>query len=203
MSARKPGPRKVIVGTSMHNMFHPYPGLEERLEELASLVNRMAAEARGRFGAPLDVAALPEMAVTGGSVGSAADISVPLQGRVLDVMGAKAREHDCHVVVPMHLAEGREGPYSNAAVLLDRGGRVAGIYRKVFAVVDRGQAVAEAGVTPGKKFPVFDCDFGALGIQICYDMEFDRGWRELARQGAELIAWPTQSPQTSQPAGPT
>ena len=28
----------------------------------------------------------------------------------------------------------------------------------------------------------------------------DRGWRELAAKGAELIAWPTQSPQTSQPA---
>ena len=31
-------------------------------------------------------------------------------------------------------------------------------------------------------------------------MEFDDGWAELARRGAELVAWPTQSPQTSQPA---
>jgi hypothetical protein len=31
-------------------------------------------------------------------------------------------------------------------------------------------------------------------------MEFDYGWGELARQGAELVAWPSQSPQTSQPA---
>ena len=52
----------------------------------------------------------------------------------------------------------------------------------------------------GQDVPVFDCDFGKLGIQICYDMEFDYGWNELARKGAELIAWPTQSPQTSQPA---
>ena len=54
--------------------------------------------------------------------------------------------------------------------------------------------------TAGRTQPVFECDFGRLGIQICYDMEFDDGWAELARQGAELIAWPTQSPQTSQPA---
>ena len=47
---------------------------------------------------------------------------------------------------------------------------------------------------------MFDCDFGKLGIQICYDMEFDYGWNELPRKGAELMAWPTQSPQTSQPA---
>ena len=30
--------------------------------------------------------------------------------------------------------------------------------------------------------------------------KFDRGWSELARQGCELVAWPTQSPQTVQPA---
>jgi predicted amidohydrolase len=30
--------------------------------------------------------------------------------------------------------------------------------------------------------PVFDRDFGKLGIQICYDMEFADGWTELARQ---------------------
>jgi len=37
--------------------------------------------------------------------------------------------------------------------------------------------------------------FGRVGIQICYDMEFDRGWDELSRQGCDLVAWPTQSPQ--------
>jgi hypothetical protein len=58
----------------------------------------------------------------------------------------------------------------------------------------------EGGATPGDALPVFNCDFGKLGIQICYDMEFDDGWAELGRRGAELIAWPTQSPQTSQPA---
>jgi len=58
----------------------------------------------------------------------------------------------------------------------------------------------EHGSTPGKEEPVFECDFGKLGIQICYDMDFDYGWSELARKGAELVVWPTQSPQTSQPA---
>jgi hypothetical protein len=64
--------------------------------------------------------------------------------------------------------------------------------------LERG--VMEGGCTLGDKMPVFDCDFGKLGIQICYDIEFNDGWEELARQGAELVVWPTQSPQTSQPA---
>ena len=53
---------------------------------------------------------------------------------------------------------------------------------------------------PGREFPVFDCDFGKLGIQICWDIQFDDGWDALAERGAELVAWPTASPATAQPA---
>src|SRR5215813_10867709 len=109
MSEKKPGPRKVIVGTAMHNMFRPYPGLQVRLAELARLIDRMAEEAAARFsGARLDIAALPEMAVNGGREGSAAEVAYPLEGPVLDVMGAKAREHRCHIVVPLYLLDDQE-----------------------------------------------------------------------------------------------
>src|SRR5262245_9420281 len=136
MHGRQLGPRKVIVGTAMHNMFRPYPGLEERLAELAGLVDRMAEESAIRYaGARLDIAALPEMAVNGGREGAMAEVAYPLEGAVLDVMAAKAREHQCYVVVPLYLVDGPEkGLYSNAAALLDREGKVAGIYRKVFVV---------------------------------------------------------------------
>jgi hypothetical protein len=83
---------------------------------------------------------------------------------------------------------------------VDRKGEVAGTYRKVHLVVAGDGRTMEGGSSPGRELPVFDCDFGKLAIQICYDMEFDRGWQELARKGAELIAWPTQSPQTAHPA---
>lgn len=202
MRNAKTGPRKVIVGTAMHNMFRPYPGLRARLAELAGLVDRMAEEAAARYpGARLDIAALPEMAVNGGREGTAAEVAYPLEGPVLDVMGAKAREHGCYIVTPLYLVDSREeGLYSNAAVLLDRMGRVAGIYRKVFAVVDQETETAEGGVVPGSDFPVFDCDFGRVGIQICYDMAFDEGWEALARKGAELIVWPSQWPGQIHPA---
>jgi len=35
-----------------------------------------------------------------------------------------------------------------------------------------------------------------LGIQICFDMNFESGWKSLADAGAELVAWPTESPQS-------
>jgi hypothetical protein len=75
-----------------------------------------------------------------------------------------------------------------------------GIYRKVHPVAANGARVLEDGVAPGQEFPVFECDFGRLGIQICFDVEFDDGWETLARKGAEIVVWPSQSPQTVQPA---
>jgi predicted amidohydrolase len=200
--ARQPGPRKVIVGTLMYNMFHEYPGLQRRLEELGGFIDQMAQDARSRYpGRQLDIAALPEMAVTGNARGSAADVSVPLEGAVLDFMGAKAREHHCYISVPLFLVDDRQKDlYSNAVVLLDRQGAVVGTYRKVFPVAGRHDDVLEGGVTPGTEIPVFDCDFGRVGFQICFDIFFDEGWEELGRKGAELVIWPTQSPGQIKPA---
>lgn len=190
------GPRKVIVGTSMYNMFRQYPGLEERLRELGELIDQMASGAAEKYsGCRLDIAALPEVAVNGGLEGQAADVSFPLEGPVLDAMAAKARQHDCYVLVPLYLVDDRDkNLYSNAAVLLDRGGHVTGIYRKVFPCGSGDSDKLEGGVIPGKELPVFHCDFGRVGIQICFDMAFDTGWQVLGRKGAELVIWTTQSP---------
>ena len=127
--------------------------------------------------------------------------SVPFAGQVQEVFSGKAREHHCYIVVPTYLLDSPEKKLcSNAAILVGRQGEVVGIYRKFHLVVSLERGTMEGGATPGDVLPVFNCDFGKLGIQICYDMDFADGWAELARQGAELIAWPTQSPQTSQPA---
>ena len=194
-------PRKVIVGTAMQSFWGPHPGLSNRLEQLAGLVDQMAAEAKKKYRRGLDLAVLPETAITGEAEGDALAHAVPFEGPVEDVFSRKAREHRCYIVVATYLLDSREKKVcSNAAILVGRKGERVGTYRKIHLVVSLERRTMEGGATPGDSLPVFDCDFGKLGIQICYDMEFDDGWTELARQGAELIAWPTQSPQTSQPA---
>jgi len=50
-------------------------------------------------------------------------------------------------------------------------------------VVSLERGTMEGGATPGNALPVFDCDFGKLGIQICYDMEFGDGWTGTGAQG--------------------
>ena len=194
-------PRKVIVGTIMQSFWGQYPGLHNRLDQLTGIVDQMAAEAKRKYGRALDLAVLPETAITGEAEGYALAHSVPFEGQVQEVFTRKAREHGCYIVVATYLLDSREKKLcSNAAILIGRKGEVVGTYRKVHLVVSLEGGTMEGGATPGNALPVFDCDFGKLGIQICYDMDFADGWTELARRGAELIAWPTQSPQTSQPA---
>ena len=194
-------PRKVIVGTAMQAFWGEYPGLEKRLEQLAGLVDQMAGESQKKYGRNLDLAVLPEMAVTGEISGDIVAHSVSFEGPLRDTFARKAREHHCYIVVPTYLLEDKEKKLcSNAAILIGRKGELVGIYRKLHLAVHTGSDSLEGGMTPGKEAPVFDCDFGKLGIQICYDMEWDYGWSELARKGAELVAWPTQSPQTTHPA---
>jgi predicted amidohydrolase len=193
-------PRKVTVGTTMHAMYGKYPGLDARLQELSDFVDRMAAEAKRKYGAGLDLAVLPENAVTGGLEGGPAQTTVPLEGKVLAVMGEAARRNHTYIVVAMGLAEDpAQGIYTNAGVLLDRGGKPAGIYRKVHLVDSARAGNLEGGLTPGKEFPVFQCDWGTLGIEICYDMAYDDGWQALGLKGAEIVAWPSASPQTVRP----
>ena len=57
----------------------------------------------------------------------------------------------------------------------------------------------EGGVQPGAEYNVLDLDFGRVGVQICYDVEYPEGWRRLAEKGAELVLFPTQSPQLTRP----
>ena len=194
-------PRKVIVGTAMQSFWGQYPGLRNRLEQLEGIVDQMAAQAKQTYGRGLDLAILPEVAITGEAGDDAVAHSVSFEGEAKDAFTRKAREHSCYIVVPTYLLDSKEKKLcSNAAILVGRKGEVLGTYRKIHLVVSLERGTMESGCTPGKSLPVFDCDFGKLGIQICYDIEFGGGWAELARRGAELIAWPTQSPQTSQPA---
>jgi predicted amidohydrolase len=196
-------PRKVILGTVMQPFWGKHPGLEKRLEQLTEIVERMETQSQKRYGRGVDLAVLPEMAVTGEgeSVGNVAEWAFPLEGPVQEAFARKARQHRSYIVAPLFLLEDKATKRcSNAAVLFGRRGEVVGIYRKVHLVVDEKTDVMEHGCTPGNEAPVFECDFGKLGIQICYDMNFNSGWRELARKGAEIVAWPSQTPKRAWPA---
>ena len=63
---------------------------------------------------------------------------------------------------------------------------LAGKYRKV--CLPRGEI--QGGITPGDGFPVFDTDFGRIGMMICWDVTFPEPAQSLALKGAEIIMLP-------------
>ncbi len=195
-------PRKVVIGTVIFGPYGKYTGLQERMKELSDFVDAMAEEAMKKYpGRRLDLAIMPETTVTS-TEGLASRRAVAWEGAVQETFGALARRHNTYLVVPLDLAEKQASGlvYSNAAVLIDRQGVIAGIYRKVHPVAMLGHDDLENGITPGCEFPVLDCDFGKLGIQICWDIVFDDGWQALADKGAEIVVWPSASPATALPA---
>lgn len=201
-SAASRRPRKVLLGTTMWAPQGKPLELSQRLAAIEELIDEVAREAaRSRAPRGLDIVVLTEEALTSGAGRTAKERAVELEGAVLTRLGAKARQYNTYLVVTLTLRDDEaRGVYTNAAILLDRRGKPVGTYRKVHPVADLHSDILEGGVTPGREFPVFDCDFGRIGIQICWDMAYEDGWQELARQGAEIVALPTASPQTARPA---
>lgn len=97
---------------------------------------------------------------------------------------ALAREYGAYLV-PWDY-EIRDGKIYNASYILDRNGVEIGRYRKVH--LTHGEQ--ERGLSNGEDFPVFDLDFGKLGIMICWDNYFPESARCLGNRGAQLVVYP-------------
>lgn len=149
---------------------------EKSLEEMAALVDREA-------GRGIDLIALPE-------TWNGQDKNRPeaLSGPTVSTMADLARKHQTYIVCPIDRKDGEHR--LNSAVLIDRTGEVICVYDKVYpywSEFDRVPVVEPAQSTP----PVYQTDFGCVGMAICFDVNFPSVWQTLADQGAELIIWPS------------
>jgi len=122
-------------------------------------------------------------------------------------IGRAAARHGIYVIVGCwELAEGDE--LANAALLFGRNGGILGKYYKTHAAVDSYEGEPPYSRPPadrdrqwliendpewimkrGDEFPVFDLDFGTIGIATCYDGYFPETFRILSLHGAEIIVW--------------
>ena len=112
------------------------------------------------------------------------DIAEPIPGPTTERLGQLARKYKMYIVAA--LGEREKHAIYNTAVLIDREGKVAGKYRKVY--IPEGEF--DQGCAQGDSYPVFDTDFGRIGMMICWDSWFVDPARALAVQGAEIILLP-------------
>ncbi len=177
-----PAPRHRLVRMATTRLLPRRPtSLERNLQLVADLLNR-AGELRP------DVVCLPEAVITSGLDGPKDDLAQPIPGPATEVLAAAAERASMYVVTSLYeRVESHRGVY-NTAVLIDRRGQVVGKYRKTHLPL----AEAEWGVVPGEELPVFDTDFGRIGLMVCWDNWFPEVARGLARQGAEVIFLPIE-----------
>ena len=115
---------------------------------------------------------------------------IKIDDPLMQSMSALAKKHHTYIISPISRQDG-ELVY-NTAVLLDRQGKIAGMYDKVFPVLPDppGQTInGEFGSLngrPGRDVPVFETDFGRIGMAICFDGQFPEVWHRLEENGAQL-----------------
>jgi len=111
----------------------------------------------------------------------------PVTSKVADF----ASKHTCYIICP--IVTKKEGKYYNSAILLDRQGSIAGVYHKVHPV--DSEILNGEGIIPGPvRPPVFETDFGIIGMQICFDANWFESWAHLKQDGAEIVFFPSQFP---------
>jgi N-carbamoylputrescine amidase len=106
----------------------------------------------------------------------------PVWREVVDL----ASRFGVYVILPV--LERRASALYNTALIADRSGCLVGRYDKTHLTANER---AKYGITPGDTYPVFELDFGNVGIMTCYDGHFPEVSRILALQGAEIIFFPS------------
>ncbi len=120
----------------------------------------------------------------------------PLDGPICSFFAGLARELEIHLLLGS-FAERSDDPqrcYNTSGLFGSDGDRLA-VYRKIhlFDVDVSPEVRFQESVTvkPGDEVVVATTVLGSVGLSVCYDLRFSGLYRELRRQGAELITIPS------------
>jgi predicted amidohydrolase len=147
---------------------------EKALSEIANVIDREGAKGT-------DLIALPE---TWKGTRAAPET---ITGPVITQVSALAKKHNTYIVCPI-FRKGDDDKVYNSSILLDRKGEIKMIYNKVYPYwneFEPGDPPSEIGIDA----PVYEADFGRIGLAICYDANFPAVFKRLSDQGAELVVW--------------
>jgi len=123
----------------------------------------------------VDIACLPEE-----FAGTEAE---PVPGPTTKAVAKLARKYNMYVICPIREQAGDE--QYNTAVVIDRKGKVAGYYRKVFVFWGEGLHLSREGVK------AFDTDFGRISILTCFDLNYAELWRQCDALDVDIVFWPS------------
>lgn len=88
------------------------------------------------------------------------------KNQVQDFFASVAKENHCYIAFGMKRED--NGIWWNSCIILDREGKVAGIYNKNFPTIHEMDQIQASNETP-----IIQCDFGRVACAICFDLNFD------------------------------
>ena len=159
---------------------------EENLRRMTAFIGRICGEQ------PTDLIVFPELAVSGYECGlNFTRLAERVPGHAVSFLAGKAAEFNVHVAFGMPIKEKVESILYNAVVLIGPDGELLGDYRKLHL---RGEE--RLAFRAGYRMPLFEAEFGQIGVMIGWDMAFPEVARSLTLDGADLIvcpaAWETE-----------
>ncbi|HYN04441.1 MAG TPA: carbon-nitrogen hydrolase family protein [Vicinamibacteria bacterium] len=174
--ATLPGPRRVTLAAVNHRPRGTTSPQDSR-ERFVRLVEEAAAKGA-------DIVCLPEGITTIGNGLAYAQAAESVPGPSTAFLGDLAKRLKVWIVAGIYERDGAR--IYNTAVLIARDGSLAGRYRKMSLPDEE----IEGGITPGSETPVFETDFGRVGLMICWDSSYPEVAHALAERGAEVILMP-------------
>jgi predicted amidohydrolase len=168
---------RVVRAVTVYHRPRETNSAAESVEQFCRLIESASAQKP-------DIICLPEGITVIGTGKSYAEVSESIPGPTTRRLGALAEKLRCYIVAGIYESAG--GVIYNTAVLIGRKGEVIGAYRKTHLPREE----VEGGLTPGDSYPVFQTDFGKVGLMICWDVQFPEPSRALALKGAEVILLP-------------
>src|SRR4051794_22680488 len=175
-AADSPAARNVKVASINHRP-RQTKSAQENLEQFAKLIDDAGAS-------KADIVCLPEAITLVGRGSDYLGNTETIPGASTEYLGKVAARNHLYVVAGLLERDGKAA--YNTSVLIDRNGKLVGKYRKVCLPYPE----INGGLAPGAEYPVFETDFGKVGMMICWDVSYPEVARELAARGAEIILMP-------------
>ncbi|HUV60507.1 MAG TPA: nitrilase-related carbon-nitrogen hydrolase [Desulfatiglandales bacterium] len=119
-----------------------------------------------------------------------------IPGEITDKLCEKAKKYNFYITGSM-FEKDNSGTYYNTCPFVNPKGEIIGKYRKTHLADFPTRDDVKAGinesdkVSPGIAFPLFDTEFGKIGIFVCSDLRFPEVARIYAISGAKILLFPS------------